>query len=235
MFQADYKEQLKKQTGRLKRKQPTIAQRISERAYELLSSQKGNQLPLKELIARIEKTEEVKRPSIYAALSRAPFIEKLCKAGSNTVLCKLKGTTEQDFPQISYIHNPNRKNEAVRAISRLTIDEVDVGLFLLGRLFETTLRDYVKKVERLNVLPVEPGNYRNLNNMIAWVKTNQIIIDESVLHILRTVRNDRAHGAPPSAEERTIMLQNSDFIARSYLDYIVFFERKFYDLDKPQP
>jgi hypothetical protein len=232
VFQPDYKERL---TRKRKRKKQSLREKIDEIVLEVLSIAPSNQLPLGQIVSLIEKKYNLQRPTIYATISRSDMIERFVEPGSQTKFCRLRTTPSLTFSQVESIVDAHRKSEALRAVSKLTIDDVDIGLFLLGRLFETTLKNYLEQVEKSGTIPVTPNNYSKLNNMIQWVKSNRIVTDESILHVLRTERNNRAHDAPPSLEERKIMLRNSAFIARSYLDYIVFFEKKLQLLLKKHP
>lgn len=130
---------------------------------------------------------------------------------------------ERVFPQIARLQNGSLADEALRAVGKLTLEEVDIGLFMLGRLFEGTLRDFMKAAEITRTYLVKPSNYEKLVYMIDWAKSQSIISDPAALHFLRQGRNDRAHGAAPSVAERQIMLNSAGWMAGMYLDYIVFF------------
>jgi len=124
------------------------------------------------------------------------------------------------FPQIARLKDTSIAAEARDAVAKLTLEEANIGLFKLGRLFEGVLKQYVLAVEQTGKYPVSSGNYSNLNNMISWVQSQGIVADAAVLHILRHVRNEQAH---PSIEEKRITLNSAASIASIYLDYILFF------------
>lgn len=126
------------------------------------------------------------------------------------------------FPQIAKLPEP-AATQARDAVEKLTIEEVDIGLFKLGRLFEGTLKEFVKAAEASGAYPVKPVNYDKLAYMIDWAKAQGIIHDPTALHVLRQTRNDRAHEQSPSLEERHVLLSSAGWIAGMYLDYILFF------------
>lgn len=130
---------------------------------------------------------------------------------------------ERVFPQIPKLPDTDLAAEARRAVDKLTIEEVDIGLFLLGKLFENTLKSYMQTVEQYGSYPVSANNYQSLNNMIAWTKAQGIIADQTALHMLRQERNERAHGTAPSVSNRQLMFNSAGWIAGMYLDYILFF------------
>ena len=113
--------------------------------------------------------------------------------------------------------------EIEKALSKLTSEvEVDVGLFLLARLFENSLRSYLKSVELTKKIPIKTQDYSNLNNMINWLLVNKIVSGDNTLKLLRIERNDRVHGLP-SIDERLAMLKTSEFFAMLYIQYIEMF------------
>lgn len=145
--------------------------------------------------------------------------------GINSYLASLidEKIPERVFPQIAKLHNVRLAEDARRAVAKLTIDDVDIGLFLLGKLFEETLKSFILAAKDAASYPVSEGNYKTLNNMIDWVKSQGIITDPTAPHLLRQARNDRAHDAVPTLAERQVMLSSAGWIASMYLDYIVFF------------
>jgi hypothetical protein len=133
---------------------------------------------------------------------------------------------EHVFPQIAKISDPAVAVEARRGVEKLTVEDVDLGLFLLGKLFENTLKGFMQLAETLGAYAILPSNYSKLQNMIDWTKSQQIIKDSAALHLLRQQRNDRAHGQALSPEERQIMFNSAGWIASIYLDYILLFSEK---------
>jgi hypothetical protein len=130
------------------------------------------------------------------------------------------------FPQIAKLADDKVAEQAREAVEKLTVEEVDIGLFLLGRLFEGTLRAFMKAAEETGAYQVKAGNYDKLANMIEWTKSQSIISDPAALHVLRQARNDRAHEQAPSPAERQIMLNSAGWMAGMYLDYIHFFSEQ---------
>lgn len=124
------------------------------------------------------------------------------------------------FPQIAKLKDTHKVTQAREAVALLTLEKSHDGLFKLGRMFESVLKEYVTAVEQTGKYPITAGNQSNLNNMINWVASQGIVADAAVLHVLRHVRNDEAH---PSVEEKRTTLNTAASIAGIYLDYILFF------------
>jgi hypothetical protein len=114
------------------------------------------------------------------------------------------------------------------AISDLDVERVDIGLFRLGREFETTLKAYLMAAYKKGKLISTPGNKNpdqlKLVEMITCLKNNDIVTDEAALSYLRQQRNDRAHGSTPTLEERRILMNNVQQLASLYIDYIKLFD-----------
>jgi hypothetical protein len=162
---------------------------------------------------------EVEHVEKFLALRR-----EMIASGINSYLASLidEKISPRVFPQIAKLPE-SVAAQARDGVEKLTIEEVDIGLFKLGRLFEGTLKDFIKAAETSGAYPVKPGNYEKLAFMIDWTKAQGIICDPTALHVLRQTRNDRAHEQAPSLGERQVLLNSAGWIAGMYLDYILFF------------
>jgi len=132
------------------------------------------------------------------------------------------------FPQITAIMNPTLRANIERALPDITEERVDIGLFLLGREFETTLKEFLVVAYTKGKLKSTPGNKNpnelKLADLISCVKSNGIVTEEAALSYLRQIRNDRAHGGTPSLEERRLLMRNVQYLASLYIDYLKFFD-----------
>lgn len=139
-----------------------------------------------------------------------------------------KTTSRKDeliFSQIEQILNVQLREKIKRATSFLNIDNVDVGLFLLSKEFESTLLTYLVQAERCGkITNPTPGKWKSLDEMINSISKEGIITDKAILHYLRQKRNDRAHGTMPSLNERQLMMNNLQSFAGLYIDYIKLFD-----------
>ena len=170
-------------------------------------------------------------PSLWSVNNFENFLQlrrEMIAQAINGYLASLIETKipEHVFPQVAKLIDPAVAAEARRGVEKLTVEDVDLGLFLLGKLFENTLKSFMQLAETLGAYSVAPTNYNKLQNMIDWAKSHQIITNSTALNLLRQERNDRAHGQAPSSDERQIMFNSASWIASIYLDYILLFSEK---------
>jgi hypothetical protein len=141
-------------------------------------------------------------------------------------LCRIKETQgAQLFQRAQDIVNAALRENVTAALSDLTEERVDIGLFRLGREFETTLKTYLMAAYAKGELKKgTPGNKSpdqlKLVDMISCLKNNGIVTDDAVLSYLRQQRNDRAHGGTPTLIERRVLMNNIEHLASLYIDYI---------------
>lgn len=224
----DYRKGMLATNLRARQKRETAKQKAERAVKDILEAEANKQMELRSLVARMQNEYSLSNKSCYFYIAQMTFVEKIDLPDSKVKICRLKGSQTFYFPQLAKLRAVDLAiaDEAMRAIERLTIDDVDIGLFMLGRLFEDILKDFMIGAERTRVYPVNPNNYSKLNNMIDWVKSQAIISDSTVLHFLRQERNARAHGSPPSLEERRMLMNTSAWVAGIYLDYVLFFSEK---------
>jgi len=224
----EYKAGISPKTLPTRRKKETMLQKAERIVRQVLSAESNNQMELSKLVSILRREPGLAEKTAYQYISRMTFLEKIALPNSAIKICHLKGKPLPGFPQIAEVSilDPNKAAQASRAVEKLNIDDVDVGLFMLGRLFEDALKDFMIAVEAVKAYPVNAGNYSKLNNMIDWIKSQGIISESTTLHFLRQERNARAHDSPPALEERRLMLSSSPWVASMYLDYILFFAEK---------
>jgi DNA-directed RNA polymerase delta subunit len=226
IFQPDYKNVLQEVGARFKTKKPTLRQKFDTVVKELLDIAPEKQMELADIVAILNQKHGFREKTIYRYITEASYLEKNDIPERRTKICRLKNANISSFPQIEQMSEDYVAAEARRAVSKLTVDEVDIGLFLLGKLFEGTLKDYVLAVEQAELYNVTPPPDKKLNNLVSWIKKEGIVVDATILHVLREERNERAHGKVPSLEERRRMLGDAVWIAERYLDHILLFVEK---------
>jgi hypothetical protein len=228
IFNPNYRSQLTDKKPRFKRKSETQFQRAEKTVRAMFEAEPSKQIALSVLRNELQKKEKLPKQSAYQYISRMAFLKKIDLPETHTRVCRIEGLENHQFPQITELRSYDKRkaDEAFKAIGKLTVDEVDTALFILGRLFESTLKDFMQTAEKLRVYSITPNNYSKLNNMIQWVEKEQLVSDKTALNFLRNERNDRAHGKPPSESERRIMFESSPWVATMYLNYIVFFEKE---------
>ena len=131
--------------------------------------------------------------------------------------------TPLHFPQIAQTGDVLLQHELQRAVNMLTIENVDLGLFQLGKLFEVELKKFIEEARHKKTHTVTKDDLSRLVAMIDWVERNKITNKKHLLTLLREQRNERAHGQIPDLEERKRLMQHTPFLADLYIEYITFF------------
>jgi hypothetical protein len=206
---------------------------VGELVREMLWQAPDRQLPLKEILSQLTRRfqKRYRRPYnvLHGYVSRLDFIEKYTGVDGKTVMCRLVQEDETGVrlkENAGQIQNRKLREDVLRALSFLNENDVDVGLFLLGKEFEGALRRFMLRASETGQItsPVSPSS--TLDQLIKTVEKERIVTDKSDLNFLRQSRNDRAHGPMPSEEERKQLMAKRDLTAGLYIDYIKFFDDK---------
>ena len=96
--------------------------------------------PLVEIVKELEAELGIRRENIYAAIKQSDDLETIAVEGSVFKICRIIGRSFASFPQLRDLRNDAWRSECERAVAKLNVDEVDVGLFLLGRQFDQAMR-----------------------------------------------------------------------------------------------
>jgi hypothetical protein len=201
---------------------PLQVELIVEQAVQMLWAEPAGELPLSEVVKALEKKLGVGRPNIYAAIGQASEIEKVKVEGSVFKIVRLRNGKQPSFPQIEKLRNVDWREECRRALANLTLADVDIGLFILGRQFDkatTCLLEAGRAAGR----PVSEKDLNRLNARIEWALAQDVFRDKASLNLLRIERNERGH-QPPTLEEREAILKFAPFLAGLYLDYLIMIE-----------
>lgn len=203
----------------------TLHERVSASVRGILEAAPNKQMPLSELIAHLQKEYKSPKATLYTYITSLDYLEKLDIPGAQGKICRIKeGRRSERFPQIQSITDSTLREKVERALPFLTEENVDIGLFLLSKEFEATLKSYLAKASakgKLQTLPPGKGPEKwTLNGMVDCAKDNGIITDHATFHYLRQARNDRAHGTMPSLAERELLMKHVQYIAGLYIDYI---------------
>lgn len=228
IFQPDYNERLQQVGARFTRKKATRRHKFSETVREILESQTDKTMEIGVLIDQLVRRHGFKQSTAYGYLRQVDFVEKVVLPHNHTVLYRLKGQDQLIFPQIEEIPDAHVKSEIHRAIRNLTLDNVDIGLFLLGRQFEVVIKRALLKGSSKGVISlpsylITDATKWKLVQMVDGAKQCGLITDLGVANLLRQERNDRAHSAPPSLEERQALINSVQYLAGLYIDYILIF------------
>jgi hypothetical protein len=224
VFQPNYKEELAQAGGRFTRKKTTLRQQVGEAVRRFLEVAPGKQMALAELIARLQKEYNCPDKTLYHYIADLDYVERIDVPGSRMKVCRIEGTREAlSFPQVRGIANDNLRQKIERTLSFLNEEDVDIGLFLLSKEFEATLKTYLLTANvkgKLKIISHKAPDKWRLVDMVDCAKENGIITDHAVFHFLRQERNARAHGTMPALAERRVLMNSVQYIAGMYIDYI---------------
>ncbi|HRH41029.1 MAG TPA: DNA-directed RNA polymerase subunit alpha C-terminal domain-containing protein, partial [Pyrinomonadaceae bacterium] len=167
----NYKAELNKVKTKRNRKE-TIYQKAETFVKHLLMQDPAKEVELSFLRSKLVSDLGLNKQTAYQCISNMPFIEKVLVAGTTVKICRLKNDHSAIYPKVTDIKliNPGNGIEAERAIAKLNEADVDIGLFMLGRLFENSLKSFLLAAQQTGDYEIEDGNLTKLNNMIQWIK-----------------------------------------------------------------
>ena len=167
-----------------------------------------------------------KKYTFYRYLSGMPGLRK--HTASGRVYCSLtqKDATHESLArQVQEIPLASAREEAERGVRLLDSENVDLGLFQLGRLFEASLRSLLTKYTERSAADVSADALARLGTMIDCA-LRLGLGEKHTLDFLRQVRNEQAHPGRASAERRQRLLTQAPYIAGLFLNHIALFTGK---------
>jgi len=223
-FQPNYRDELARVGARLPRKRTTLREQVDQAVRGILETMPGKQMALAELVARLQDEFDRPEKTLYQYIAGLDYVERTSIRGSRMKVCRIKGTHEAlSFPQVQAIASEDLRRRIERALRFLSEDNVDIGLFMLSKEFEASLKTYLVAVHskaKLRSIPAKDPRRWRLAGMIDCARENGIITDHTVLHFLRQERNARAHGVMPTLAERRVLMNSAQYTAGMYIDYI---------------
>ena len=207
-----------------------LRDKIQDEITSILQANPNKSITKGDLYFQVRKEVECLRPTFYACLSNMEEVKQYTENGKSYCLFEYqeqKNSVDIDLVLLSTCSDLELLNRLKRAINKLNIDEVDLGLFELGRIFENELKDYLVAAKQDSVIQVHRKDLEKLVHMIDCVVRENVVSKGYYLHILREERNERAHGKIPNLDERKVILNKAHYIAELYIQNIIFFnERK---------
>jgi hypothetical protein len=201
---------------------------VQNEIASFLSKQTANSAPLSAIASYVIKKTGCLKPTFYHYLGEMENIRK--EYDGNIVVCKLTTSATPESPlsfnQIETVTDDELKDNLKRAVSNLNIDNVDLGLFQLGKIFESELRSFLTLAKTKNIFPVSSKDLGRLVDMIDCIEKNGVVTQKHHLTLLREHRNERAHGDIPNLTERKKLMQYAPFLGDLYITYIVLFNDK---------
>jgi hypothetical protein len=208
---------------------PSLILRLDESVRKIIEATSDKQITLEDLTTTLKKEYKYSETILHQHVGKLEYLEQLVMPVTNIRLYRIKRKRKiKEFPQFQAINNPTTKANVERALADLTEERVDIGLFLLGREFETVLKAFLVAAYGKGRLISTPGGKSpeqlKLVELIACLKNNGIVTDDAALSYLRQTRNDRAHGSTPTLAERRLLMNNVQHLASLYIDYIKLFD-----------
>lgn len=237
VYQPDYEVNLQKKKPRFGK--VTMEHKLRQSTIEFLRSQPAKEATLQELIRHLGNLYNRPYQTVYTYIGRMAkegLVERVAEDGTRKVRLKSRFNAGS-FHAISKIQSLNRRDRVTRAMEYLNPEEVDIGLFQLGKTFESTLKAYLKlaltrgKITCTNLSLTKLDEWK-LATMIECVWSAHIITDKSTFSFLRQERNERAHGEMPSSEELNVIWQGVEQLAGMYVQAIQLFDNLIYQLEK---
>lgn len=180
-----------------------------------------------DLYKEVSKNVQCLRPTFYQYLEKMNDVRQYKDGSSRYVIHDHKESTSKVELNIDqYQIDEKLKVALIRPLSELTLDDVDIGLFELGLIFENGLKDYLTKAKEKSAIQVYSKDLGRLTDMINCVVREDVVTKGHHLNTLREERNNRAHGKVPNLEERIDLFNKAHYIADLFVKYIAFFHKK---------
>tara|TARA_R110002072_G_C7938528_1_gene532270 strand:+ start:71 stop:2377 length:2307 start_codon:yes stop_codon:yes gene_type:complete len=180
-----------------------------------------------DLYKDVSKTIKCLRPTFYQYLDKMSDIRQF-KDGSSyyAIYDHVENVEKIDIDISKYTDDPKIKELLKRPLSLLTVENVDIALFELGLIFETSLKEYLEKQKAEKAFNVNSKDMSRLVNMIECVVREKVVTKGHHLSTLREERNSRAHGKSPSKQEREELYNKAHYISDLFVKYICLFREK---------
>ncbi len=180
-----------------------------------------------DLYKEVYKTVSCLRPTFYQYLEKMSDIRQFREGNAYYAIYDHIENVEKIEIDISkYTTNHDTLHLLKRPLSLLTVENVDIALFEMGIIFESSLKDFLIKKKNDGSLTIHSKDLSRLVNMIDCVVREGIVTKGHHLSTLREERNSRAHGAPPSIQERRDLYNKAHYISDLFIKYICFFREK---------
>ncbi len=206
-------------------RRPGVMDKISDALRAKLLRSPTKERPLIDLVKELEAELGVIRPTVYAVVSQSEEFEAVSVEDSAFKICRFIGETRPEFPRLSDLQTSDWRTECARGITHLNVENVDIGLFIFGRQFDSAMQTLLLAAQQHGSPPVAEHDLNKLYHRIEWALRNGVFTDKANADLLRIQRNERGH-KPPSEEERRATMKFAAYLAELYLDYLIIVERK---------
>lgn len=180
-----------------------------------------------DLYKEVSKTVKCLRPTFYQYLDKLADVRQFKEGNSYYAIYDHVEIVEKIvIDPLKYTSDNDTLTLLKRPLSLLTVENVDIALFELGLIFESSLKEFLTKEKAEGSLTVNSKDLSRLVNMIDCVVREGVVTKGHHLSTLREERNSRAHGAPPSIKERKDLYNKAHYISDLFVKYICFFREK---------
>lgn len=179
------------------------------------------------LYKEVSKTIKCLRPTFYQYLEKMSDIRQFKDGNSYyAIYDHVENVEKIKIDTSKYTLDAKTEELLKRPLSLLTVENVDIALFELGLIFESSLKEYLERQKTDNSFNVSSKDMSKLVNMIECVVREGVVTKGHHLSTLREERNSRAHGKPPSKQEREDLYNKAHYISDLFVKYICFFREK---------
>ncbi|MEZ9460637.1 sigma factor-like helix-turn-helix DNA-binding protein [Vibrio splendidus] len=211
-----------------------LREKVQEKILSIMLERSGRKIQKIELYKLVSSEIECIRPTFYAYLSEMTNVKQY--TSNNKYYCEMS-VAEKSGHSIAYLDLSPLEicsdfeivENVVKATDKLNEKDVDIGLFELGRIFESILKKYLLSSKGKEEFDIVNRDLNRLVSMISCVERNKNVIPITLkqhhLTLLREDRNLRAHDDIPTKNERLIILAKAPFIVEMYIDYIIKFSQ----------
>ncbi|GIC77533.1 sigma factor-like helix-turn-helix DNA-binding protein [Moritella sp. F3] len=207
-------------------KRVLLRDRVQDEIKAILFEQPNIPMLKGNLYLEVLKVIECQRPTFYQYLDKMKGITQYQENNKYYAMYSHHETVEKIAVDVGkYTSNNLILSALERPLEMLTLEKVDLALYELGLLFETSLKAYLKQQKTLGKMTVNSKDLSKLFLMINCVVREGVVTKGHHLNTLREERNDRAHGEVPSKEERHILFNKAHYIADLFVKYICMFKQ----------
>jgi DNA-directed RNA polymerase delta subunit len=213
----------------------TLRDRVQREVRAILCDSPN--LPFKkgELYRQVNDVVPCQRPTFYRYLSEMKDIKQFNDQGSYLAVYEFLEESEAITINLGEYHlGEEVMARLVRPIDMLNPENVDIGLFELGLIFEEQLKKYLIAARDQRVISVGQKDLKRLSAMIDCVVREKVVTKGHHLNTLREERNLRAHEHVPSSEEKRKLFNKAHYVAELFVRYISFFDEKRRDIESVQ-
>jgi len=204
-----------------------LRDQIQDEIRAILYERPNQPLRKGELYNLVTKNVKCLKPTFYQYLEKMNDIESERNGNGIFVMYRHQEAESRiDLNVQQYNPSPDLMKKLSRALSKTTLEEVDIALFEFGVLFENAIRAYLVALRMKEPAKVSGNDLSKLATMIDCAVREKIVTKGHHLNVLREERNNRAHGNIPSKEEREVLYNKAHYIADLFLKYICFFDNE---------